>query len=89
MILRSQQVLSKNEAIDSNAIGHVKLHTPSRLKNSNGFEIFAVYAREINAPEGCEAVELMLLTTVVIKNITTGDSNSAVVYVPLESGGVS
>ena len=47
----------------------VKLGTPSRLKNSDGFEIFAVYAREINAPEGCEAVEWMLLTTELLKTL--------------------
>lgn len=41
----------------------VSIQSPSRLKNAGSFDVYAVYAKEINAPEGCEPVEWMLLTT--------------------------
>lgn len=41
----------------------VSIQPPSRLKDSGSFNIYAVYATEINVPEGCEPVEWMLLTS--------------------------
>jgi hypothetical protein len=41
----------------------VSITPPTRLKNSGSFNVYAVYAREINVPEGCEPVEWMLLTS--------------------------
>lgn len=41
----------------------VSIQPPSRLKNSGSFNVYAVYAQEINAPFGCEPVEWMLLTS--------------------------
>lgn len=41
----------------------VSIQPPSRLKDSGSFNVYAVYAREINVPEGCEPVEWMLLTS--------------------------
>lgn len=41
----------------------VSIQAPSRLKDSGRFNVYAVYAREINAPVGCEPVEWMLLTS--------------------------
>ncbi len=41
----------------------VSIQPPSRLKDSASFNVYAVYAREINVPEGCEPVEWMLLTS--------------------------
>lgn len=47
----------------------VKLRAPSRLKNSESFPIYAVYATEINPPEGEEAVSWMLLTTELVRTV--------------------
>ncbi len=41
----------------------LKIRSPQRLKNQAYFDIYAVHAVEINAPEDCEPVEWMLLTT--------------------------
>ncbi|KAB8330447.1 IS4 family transposase [Scytonema tolypothrichoides VB-61278] len=41
----------------------VSISPPSRLKNEGCFNVSAVYVREINAPEGCESVEWMLLSS--------------------------
>lgn len=41
----------------------VSIQPPSRLKDSDSFNVYAVCAREINVPLGCEPVEWMLLTS--------------------------
>ena len=46
----------------------ISIKPPSRLKNEGNFDIYAVYAREINVPDDCEPVEWMLLTT---ESVTT------------------
>ena len=46
----------------------VKLRAPSRLKTQESFPVYAVYASEINPPEGEEAVSWLLLTT---ESVTT------------------
>ncbi len=46
----------------------LKIRSPQRLKNQASFDIYAVHAVEINAPEDCEPVEWMLLTT---EDVTT------------------
>jgi hypothetical protein len=46
----------------------VQLRLPSRLKNSEPLNVYAVYAVEISPPEGEEAVEWMLLTTEIVTN---------------------
>lgn len=46
----------------------VQLRLPSRLKNSEPLNVYAVYAVEISPPEGEEAVEWMLLTTERVTN---------------------
>ncbi len=48
----------------------LKLRSPQRLKNQEYFEIYAVYAVEIDQPEGIEPVEWMLLTTEEVLNST-------------------
>lgn len=45
-----------------------KLRSPRHLKNQDSFEVYAVYAREINPPLTEEPVEWMLLTT---ESVTT------------------
>lgn len=46
----------------------VKLRTPRHLTNQDSFEVYAVYAREINPPPTEEPVEWMLLTS---ESVTT------------------
>ena len=46
----------------------VKLRDPQRLKSTESFDIYAVYAEEIEPPEGEEAISWMLLTT---ENVAT------------------
>lgn len=46
----------------------VKLRSPQRLKETNGFKIYAVYAKEINPLDGEEPINWMLLTTEVIES---------------------
>ena len=46
----------------------VKLRSPQRLKETYCFNIYAVYAEEIEPPEGEEAISWMLLTT---ENVAT------------------
>lgn len=41
----------------------VQLRSPHRLNNQEVFEVYAVYAQEINPPEGEVAISWMLLTT--------------------------
>ncbi len=41
----------------------VQLRSPRRLKNQDPFEVYTVYAQEIDCPEGEEAVSWMLLTS--------------------------
>ncbi len=41
----------------------VKLRSPQRLKDTESFNIYAVYAEEIEPPEGEEPISWMLLTT--------------------------
>lgn len=45
-----------------------KLRSPRRLESQKPFEVYAVYAEEIDPPEGEEAVSWMLLTT---ESVTT------------------
>ena len=44
----------------------VKLRAPSRLKNQDSFQVYAVYATEIHPPEGEDPVSWMLLTTELV-----------------------
>ncbi|MDJ0591776.1 MAG: IS4 family transposase [Pleurocapsa sp. MO_226.B13] len=44
----------------------VKLRAPQRLKATDSFDIHAVYAEEINPPEGEEPISWMLLTTEIV-----------------------
>ena len=46
----------------------LSLRTPSRIKDQEYFEVYGVYAVEIDPPEGCEPVEWMLLTTEPVTN---------------------
>ena len=46
----------------------VKLRSPQRLKSTESFDIYAVYAEEIEPPEDEEAISWMLLTT---ENVAT------------------
>ena len=46
----------------------LKLRSPFRLKNHDYFDVYAVYAREINPPDGEKPVEWMLMTT---ESVTT------------------
>ncbi len=46
----------------------IKLRSPARIKEPEYFEVYGVYAGEIDPPEGCEAVEWMLLTTEPVTN---------------------
>ncbi len=50
----------------------VKLRSPQRLKDTESFDIYAVYAEEIEAPSGEEPISWMLLTTE--KVITISDA---------------
>ena len=56
------------EAFDEVRYCPLKIRSPQRLKISAYFDIYAVHAVEINAPEDCEPVEWMLLTT---EDVTT------------------
>jgi len=49
----------------------VNLHTPYRFDNRDPILVYAVYATEINCPEGETPVEWMLLTTEVVADIQT------------------
>jgi Transposase DNA-binding/Transposase DDE domain len=44
----------------------VSISPPSRLKKEGNFNVYAVYATEINVPEGCEPVSWMLLTSELV-----------------------
>lgn len=46
----------------------VQLCSPRRLKNQEPIEVYAVYAQEMEPPEGAEAVAWMLLTTEPVTN---------------------
>ena len=48
----------------------LKLRSPQRLKNQEYFEVYGVYAAEIDPPEGEKPVEWMLLTTEAVENPT-------------------
>ncbi len=48
----------------------VKLRSPQRLKKTESFNIYAVYAEEINPPSGEEAISWMLLTTENVADIS-------------------
>ncbi len=48
----------------------LKLRSPQRLKNQEHFEVYGVYALEIDPPDGEEPVEWMLLTTEEVLNPT-------------------
>lgn len=44
----------------------VSINPPSRLKNSGNFNVYALFATEINVPDGCEPVTWMLLTSELV-----------------------
>ncbi len=46
----------------------IKLRSPARMQEPEYFEVYGVYAVEIDPPEGCEPVEWMLLTTEPVTN---------------------
>lgn len=46
----------------------IKLRSPARMKEPEYFEVYGVYAVEIDPPEGCEPVEWMILTTEPVTN---------------------
>ncbi len=46
----------------------IKLRSPARIKEQEYFEVYGVYAVEIDPPEGCEPVEWMILTTEPVTN---------------------
>jgi hypothetical protein len=48
----------------------IKLRSPNRCKKQESFPVYAVYAREIDPPDGEKPVEWMLLTTEDVKNAT-------------------
>ena len=48
----------------------LKLRSPQRLKKQEHFEVYGVYATEIDPPDGEEPVEWMLLTTEEVTNPT-------------------
>jgi hypothetical protein len=48
----------------------VQLRSPERLKETDGFNVYAVYATEINVPEGEEPISWMLLTTEKVESIS-------------------
>ncbi len=50
----------------------IKLKAPPRFKTTNSFDIYAVYAEEINPPLGEEPISWMLLTTEIVT--TKGDA---------------
>lgn len=47
----------------------VKLRSPQRLKETDGFNVYAVYASEIDVPEGEEPISWMLLTTEIVESV--------------------
>lgn len=52
----------------------VNLRTPYRFDNRDPLPVYAVYATEIDCPEGATPVEWMLLTTEVITDIQTAST---------------
>jgi hypothetical protein len=52
----------------------VQLRSPRRLKNQDPFGVYAVYAQEINPPEGEEAVSWLLLTTEPVTNAASAET---------------
>lgn len=44
----------------------VSINPPSRLKKSGNFNVYALFATEINVPDGCEPVTWMLLTSELV-----------------------
>ena len=46
----------------------LKLRSPARIKEPESFDVYGVYAVEIDPPEGCEPVEWMILTTEPVTN---------------------
>ncbi len=49
----------------------VQLRVPYRFDNRDPLQVYAVYATEINCPEGETPLEWMLLTTEVVENLET------------------
>jgi hypothetical protein len=49
----------------------VQLRVPYRFENRDSLQVYAVYATEIDCPEGETALEWMLLTTEIVKDIET------------------
>ena len=72
MELKLPKTKKRSERQASLAIRYtpLKLRSPQRLKNQEYFEVYAVYALEVDPPEGEEPVEWMLLTTEEVKNPT-------------------
>ncbi|MDJ0846506.1 hypothetical protein [Crocosphaera sp.] len=52
----------------------VKLRSPERLKATDGFNVHAVYATEINVPEGEDPISWMLLTTEKVESISEANT---------------
>ena len=52
----------------------VQLRSPERLKETDGFKVYAVYATEINVPEGEEPISWMLLTTEKVESISEANT---------------
>ncbi len=46
----------------------IKLRSPARIREPEYFEVYGVYAVEIDPPEGCEPVEWMILTSEPVTN---------------------
>lgn len=44
----------------------VSINPPSRLKKSGNFNVYALFATEINVPDGCEPITWMLLTSELV-----------------------
>ena len=53
----------------------VSIQSPSKLENSTSFNIYAVYAKEIDVPQGCEPVDWILLTS---ESVTTQQEASQI-----------
>lgn len=67
----------------------VKLRAPSRLKNQDSFQVYAVYATEIHPPEGEDPVSWMLLTTEERDHRRGSNTYFALVHLSLASGRLS
>ncbi len=64
---------SQRKAILAVRFGQVKLRSPQRLKETDSFNVYVVFAEEINPPEGEESISWMLLTTEVVETIESAN----------------